>query len=133
MTWPSARATRSVSAALQTRNLSTEEEPAQRPLTDRTQADKVSQDQTDAEAIAARKAAAPAYQLWITCKKCLERSSHTISKQAYHFGSCVVQCPKCKSQHLISDNLKVSVTSPGANVVVTRLFLVMLIFPPLLF
>jgi hypothetical protein len=77
-------------------------------LTDRNQADEAEKDKTDAEIIAARKAAAPAYQLWITCKKCLDRSSHTISKQAYHFGTCVVQCPKCKSQHLISDNLKVS-------------------------
>jgi protein import protein ZIM17 len=95
-------------AAIQTRSLSTDDQPAQRPLTDRSQADKVDKDKLDAETIAARKAAAPAYQLWVTCKKCLERSSHTISKQAYHFGSCVVQCPKCKSQHLISDNLKVS-------------------------
>jgi hypothetical protein len=105
--WPPRR----LSAAIQTRSLSTEDQLATRPLTDRSQTDKVDKDKLDAETIAARKAAAPAYQLWITCKKCLERSSHTISKQAYHFGSCVVQCPKCKSQHLISDNLKVSVIS----------------------
>lgn len=61
----------------------------------------------DKDAIAARKALAPAYQLWFTCKKCLERSGHTVSKQAYHFGTCVINCPKCKSQHLISDNLKI--------------------------
>lgn len=54
-----------------------------------------------------RKALSPAYQLWFTCKKCLERSGHTISKQAYHFGTCVIHCPKCKSQHLISDHLKI--------------------------
>lgn len=54
-----------------------------------------------------RKALSPAYQIWFTCKKCLERSGHTISKQAYHFGTCVINCPKCKSQHLISDNLKI--------------------------
>ena len=87
---------------------STEASPdAPRPLTNRNENSTIDQNQYDADTIAARKALSPAYQLWITCKKCLERSSHTISKQAYHFGSCVVQCPKCKNQHLISDNLKV--------------------------
>ncbi|CZT14483.1 related to mitochondrial import protein Zim17 [Ramularia collo-cygni] len=78
----------------------------ERPLTDREQ-EASKQDTTDADAIAMRKALSPAYQLWFTCKKCLERSGHTISKQAYHFGTCVINCPKCKSQHLISDNLKI--------------------------
>lgn len=88
---------------LQTRRYqSTEAEPAQRPLTERETTDK-----QDAESIAMRKALSPAYQLWFTCKKCLQRSGHTISKQAYHFGTCVIHCPKCKSQHLISDHLKI--------------------------
>ena len=64
-------------------------------------------DLSDADKIALRKAASPAYQIHFTCKKCLDRSAHTISKQSYHFGTCVIQCPKCKSQHLISDHLKV--------------------------
>jgi protein import protein ZIM17 len=96
------------------RHNSTDESPetrAPRPLTDRTQQqspeDVSTQQQSDADSIAMRKALSPAYQLWFTCKKCLERSGHTISKQAYHFGTCVINCPKCKSQHLISDNLKI--------------------------
>ncbi|SMQ52040.1 unnamed protein product [Zymoseptoria tritici ST99CH_1A5] len=97
------------------RHNSTDSEPqtrAPRPLTDRTQegqtpSETSTQQQSDADAIALRKALSPAYQLWFTCKKCLERSGHTISKQAYHFGTCVINCPKCKSQHLISDNLKI--------------------------
>ena len=76
-------------------------EPA-KPLTDREDTP-----QSAADEIALRKAISPAYQLWFTCKKCLERSGHTISKQAYHFGTCVIECPKCKGRHLISDNLKI--------------------------
>ncbi|KAI5363548.1 Putative mitochondrial import protein TIM15 [Septoria linicola] len=97
---------RSISAQ-QTRAQSTDTSPDEigrpaKPLTDRSDTSP-----TDAEAIAARKALSPAYQLWFTCKKCLERSGHTVSKQAYHFGTCVINCPKCKSQHLISDHLKI--------------------------
>ncbi|KAF2213436.1 hypothetical protein CERZMDRAFT_111132 [Cercospora zeae-maydis SCOH1-5] len=72
------------------------------PLTDRTDSSL-----SDKDAIAARKALSPAYQLHFTCKKCLHRSAHTISKQAYHFGTCVINCPHCKVQHLISDHLKI--------------------------
>lgn len=87
----------------QRRYQSTEAEsrPAQ-PLTDRTETS-----QSDADAIAIRKALSPAYQLYFTCKKCLERSAHTISKQAYHFGTTVINCPKCGVQHLISDHLRI--------------------------
>ncbi|CAK3909558.1 related to mitochondrial import Zim17 [Lecanosticta acicola] len=77
-------------------------EEEDRPLTDRQPTS-----QESADEIAARKALSPAYQLWFTCKKCLERSGHTISKQAYHFGTCLIECPKCKGRHLISDNLKI--------------------------
>jgi hypothetical protein len=49
----------------------------------------------------------PSYQMVFTCKKCDERSAHTISKQGYHHGTVLVTCPECKSRHLMSDNLKV--------------------------
>ncbi|CAI5760144.1 unnamed protein product [Candida verbasci] len=40
-----------------------------------------------------------------TCNICDKRSSHTMSKQAYQYGTVLVQCPSCKSRHLIADNL----------------------------
>lgn len=55
------------------------------------------------------KAEKPSYHLSFTCKKCDTRSGHVISKQAYHGGTVLVQCPGCKSRHLIADHLKVSV------------------------
>ncbi|EME42352.1 hypothetical protein DOTSEDRAFT_54741 [Dothistroma septosporum NZE10] len=90
------------------RHRSTDLSQSNRPLTDREsgsspRTSEISTSQADE--IAMRKALSPAYQLWFTCKKCLERSGHTISKQAYHFGTCVINCPKCKTQHLISDHL----------------------------
>ncbi|KAF2227860.1 DNL zinc finger-domain-containing protein [Elsinoe ampelina] len=42
-----------------------------------------------------------------TCRKCLNRSSHRISKQAYHHGTTLITCPGCKNRHLISDHLKI--------------------------
>ncbi|VVT57702.1 uncharacterized protein SAPINGB_P005827 [Magnusiomyces paraingens] len=53
------------------------------------------------------KAEKPSYHLSFTCKKCDTRSGHVISKQAYHGGTVLVQCPGCKSRHLIADHLKI--------------------------
>ncbi|KAI5798966.1 DNL zinc finger domain protein [Geopyxis carbonaria] len=49
----------------------------------------------------------PSYQLHFTCRPCQERSSHTVSKQAYHHGSVLVQCPGCSNRHVITDHLKI--------------------------
>ena len=56
----------------------------------------------------------PSYQLTFTCKPCLERSTHDISKQGYHNGTVLITCPKCKNRHVISDHLKVSLLPPRA-------------------
>ncbi|KAI5815450.1 DNL zinc finger-domain-containing protein [Pyronema omphalodes] len=49
----------------------------------------------------------PSYQLTFTCRPCQERSTHTITKQAYHKGSVLIECPGCKNRHVITDNLKI--------------------------
>lgn len=49
----------------------------------------------------------PTYQLSFTCKACQHRSSHLVSKQAYHSGTVLIQCPSCKNRHLIADHLNV--------------------------
>jgi protein import protein ZIM17 len=78
---------------------------APRPLTDR---DSIPEEKvlSDKDAIAARKALQPCYDMTFTCKKCLDRSSHRITKQAYHFGTVLINCPGCKSRHLIADHMK---------------------------
>ena len=62
----------------------------------------------------------PIYQLTFTCKVCKDRSSHTISKQGYHRGTVLINCPGCKNRHLISDHLKVSLLSDFPPVMPTK-------------
>lgn len=52
----------------------------------------------------------PSYELTFTCKPCGHRSTHVISKQAYHHGTTLVKCPDCNERHVISDHLKVRAT-----------------------
>ena len=81
-----------------------ESNEAVRPSTERSRS---ASEQSQADEIAARKAQEPAYEMTFTCKKCLERSSHRVTKQAYHFGTTLITCPGCKNRHLISDHLKI--------------------------
>ena len=100
---PGERSPRSI--ANQIRRESTEAAPY-KPFTE---PEKTSQNDaaSTGEEIAARKSQEPAYEITFTCRKCLERSSHRITKQAYHFGTTLITCPGCKSRHLISDHLKI--------------------------
>lgn len=65
------------------------------------------QSSTGATKVPIGKVDKPQYQLTFTCKKCDTRSSHALSKQAYHKGTVLIQCPGCKNRHLIADHLKV--------------------------
>ena len=49
----------------------------------------------------------PAYEFTFTCKPCLNRSAHRISKQSYHYGSVLITCPTCKNRHVITDHLRI--------------------------
>ncbi|CDM36204.1 hypothetical protein DTO013E5_8971 [Penicillium roqueforti] len=48
-----------------------------------------------------------AYRITFTCKPCGHRSSHRMSKQGYHRGTVLIQCPECDSRHVMSDHLGV--------------------------
>ncbi|KAK3072080.1 hypothetical protein LTR53_007468 [Teratosphaeriaceae sp. CCFEE 6253] len=61
---------------------------------------------TDADA-ADLPADRPTYEMRFTCRKCICRSAHRITKQAYHFGTVLITCPECKNRHLISDHLRI--------------------------
>jgi hypothetical protein len=54
----------------------------------------------------------PSYQLTFTCRPCQTRSTHNVTKQAYHGGTVLIQCPGCKNRHVIADHLKVSPPPP---------------------
>ncbi|KIW29954.1 uncharacterized protein PV07_05738 [Cladophialophora immunda] len=49
----------------------------------------------------------PSYELSFTCKPCLYRSTHRITKHGYHQGTVLVTCPSCKARHVIADHLKI--------------------------
>ncbi|KAF3906031.1 hypothetical protein ABW21_db0206108 [Orbilia brochopaga] len=49
----------------------------------------------------------PAFEMTFTCRKCQTRSTHRVSKQAYHKGTVLILCPGCNVQHLIADHLKI--------------------------
>ncbi|KAJ9605309.1 hypothetical protein H2200_009966 [Cladophialophora chaetospira] len=49
----------------------------------------------------------PAYELSFTCKPCLFRSTHRVTKHGYHHGTVLVTCPSCKNRHVIADHLNV--------------------------
>ena len=55
----------------------------------------------------------PSYEITFTCKPCMRRSTHTISKQGYHRGSVLITCPECSNRHVISDHLKVGPPCAG--------------------
>ena len=46
-----------------------------------------------------------AYLISFTCKPCGDRTTHRMSKQGYHRGTVLIQCPSCKSRHVMSDHL----------------------------
>ncbi|KAJ5779075.1 hypothetical protein N7457_006795 [Penicillium paradoxum] len=48
-----------------------------------------------------------AYRIVFTCKPCGHRSAHRMSKQGYHRGTVLIQCPSCQSRHVMSDHLGV--------------------------
>jgi protein import protein ZIM17 len=50
----------------------------------------------------------PSYDITFTCTPCSARSTHRITKHAYHHGSILITCPSCRNRHIISDHLKVS-------------------------
>ena len=47
----------------------------------------------------------PKMLIGFTCKVCDHRSHHTMSKNAYKHGTVLIQCPGCRSRHLIADHL----------------------------
>ncbi|KAG4304162.1 hypothetical protein PORY_002343 [Pneumocystis oryctolagi] len=49
----------------------------------------------------------PLYFITFTCKRCSSRTTHKMTKQAYHNGTVIIQCPNCKNRHLISDHLRI--------------------------
>ncbi|KAI9889344.1 MAG: hypothetical protein M1814_005587 [Vezdaea aestivalis] len=53
------------------------------------------------------------YQIYFTCKPCLHRSGHQISKHGYHRGSVLITCPNCSVRHVITDHMKIFLDAGG--------------------
>lgn len=47
----------------------------------------------------------PSLLIGFTCKVCNHRSHHTMSKHAYTKGTVLIQCPGCRTRHLMADHL----------------------------
>ena len=45
------------------------------------------------------------YIINFTCGKCDNKILRSFTKHAYHKGIVIIQCDKCKGNHLIADNL----------------------------
>lgn len=81
-----------------------------RPLTEEpaNQAEAKTETETEREAQnAERRQNEESYRITFTCKPCGERSTHRMSKQGYHRGTVLIQCPSCKNRHVMSDHLGV--------------------------
>lgn len=75
-----------------------------RPLT-KEPSDRVESDADRQKRNEERRRNEEAYQIVFTCKPCGERSSHRMSKQGYHRGTVLIQCPSCDNRHVMSDHL----------------------------
>lgn len=79
---------------------------APRPLTETPQNESEQNAEWKAQN-AERRKTEEAYRIKFTCKPCGHRSSHRMSKQGYHRGTVLIQCPSCQSRHIMSDHLGV--------------------------
>ncbi|CAN9471234.1 unnamed protein product [Alternaria alternata] len=77
------------------------------PSTVRSESNEASPTSTTAPDSRLEREQVPSYELTFTCNVCKTRSSHRLSKQGYHHGTVLIQCPGCKNRHLIADHLKV--------------------------
>ncbi|KKA29444.1 hypothetical protein TD95_002692 [Thielaviopsis punctulata] len=77
------------------------------PVSESSASSSATTDPAASSEILARKLQEPHYQLSFTCKPCDTRSSHIVSKQAYHHGSVLITCPGCSNRHVMSDNLNI--------------------------
>lgn len=75
-----------------------------RPLTEEP-SDRIESDADRQKRNEERRRSEEAYQIVFTCKPCGERSSHRMSKQGYHRGTVLIQCPSCDNRHVMSDHL----------------------------
>lgn len=75
-----------------------------RPLTEEA-SDRIESDSDRQKRNEERRRSEEAYQIVFTCKPCGGRSSHRMSKQGYHRGTVLIQCPSCDNRHVMSDHL----------------------------